>query len=517
MRTNPCTYLAQQMEESSRREDSVFGRLFKFLLFPSLSDKLGYPLSFICNSPVICLVVILIVYLLFLIIFTPLWLLSFLITSYGSILTFLFLFQMLATFICRSISFPGSNNATIKSTSSDVLRRLAEYLENTAIATNEASSNLMLLASGRLSAESFYTISANLTSIWQAVEFFPNLLLYFQDSIDFCRKEKFFKDEEIRNLTQLCQVLQEFYENYQQLLSVIRNHNNNNNNNNRVGRSTQQQSSSSLLSFSAIFAPQTMATKELLTLAAQSVSLSERLCNCTGSTLKSRVNNASLTSHHRGNNNNNNTNDDDSILNMVKTFLSLSSGLTSYEKLAFPYLRSILRHKFAGEFLTIKGANDNMIDAVLLRSHRFQQQQQSSSSSVDRSTLNNNNNNNNHILTENEKSETVVLFCPPNAAFYECISQFNIDKSWFGFYLQQNQFDVISYNYRGYGRSTGYPRPSALRADSICIFEYIITQLQPKQVIIHGESIGGMIACHLAYYASQRTGNNNNNINNILC
>jgi len=43
-----------------------------------------------------------------------------------------------------------------------------------------------------------------------------------------------------------------------------------------------------------------------------------------------------------------------------------------------------------------------------------------------------------------------VLFCNPNACFYEFI---NYHSEWLQYYTQVLGFNVIVFNYRGYGRS----------------------------------------------------------------
>ncbi|KAJ1428563.1 Alpha/Beta hydrolase protein, partial [Ochromonadaceae sp. CCMP2298] len=91
----------------------------------------------------------------------------------------------------------------------------------------------------------------------------------------------------------------------------------------------------------------------------------------------------------------------------------------------------------------------------------------------------------------------LVLFCSPNAGFYEGVSQCDINGSWVGFYLKQG-FDVCMFNYRGYGLSTGTPTPDAVKHDACQLYLHLQQTRAPARIIVHGESIGGMIACHLA-------------------
>ena len=44
----------------------------------------------------------------------------------------------------------------------------------------------------------------------------------------------------------------------------------------------------------------------------------------------------------------------------------------------------------------------------------------------------------------------------------------------------------------------GLPSPNNCKEDIITIFNYLSEQLHIKKFIVHGESIGGMVACYLA-------------------
>lgn len=76
----------------------------------------------------------------------------------------------------------------------------------------------------------------------------------------------------------------------------------------------------------------------------------------------------------------------------------------------------------------------------------------------------------------------------------------------------KNGLSVFLWNYRGYGRSTGKPSPDvrrilvemtlffskALRRDGEAIVDYLRKNLKVKKIGIHGESIGGLVAVHVA-------------------
>jgi len=120
------------------------------------------------------------------------------------------------------------------------------------------------------------------------------------------------------------------------------------------------------------------------------------------------------------------------------------------------------------------------------------------------------------------KSNTFVLFCNPNACFYEYL---NYQSEWLQYYTQRLGFNVIIFNYRGYGRSDmsnsskflqrrfGVMNPSDVMKDAEVVLEYALEkyahlpdvfppsdQNRNKQlkVLVHGESLGGMAATYVA-------------------
>ena len=57
---------------------------------------------------------------------------------------------------------------------------------------------------------------------------------------------------------------------------------------------------------------------------------------------------------------------------------------------------------------------------------------------------------------------------------------------------------MLMFNYRGYNLSNGTPSPVPIKADAELLVEYLRNERHVEKLIIHGESIGGMIACHVA-------------------
>jgi pimeloyl-ACP methyl ester carboxylesterase len=90
-----------------------------------------------------------------------------------------------------------------------------------------------------------------------------------------------------------------------------------------------------------------------------------------------------------------------------------------------------------------------------------------------------------------------VLFCGPNAGMYESFSMASPEASWLGYYTRLG-LDVVFFNYRGYNLSSGRPSPEGLQNDGIFVLEHLKRELGVRKVLIHGESIGGMVATAVA-------------------
>jgi hypothetical protein len=108
-------------------------------------------------------------------------------------------------------------------------------------------------------------------------------------------------------------------------------------------------------------------------------------------------------------------------------------------------------------------------------------------------------------------SKGCVLICGPNAGLYEYSWRFS---EWVDKYRRMG-FDVVVYNYRGYGRSCrrfevclfggllkferkdSTPRPLCLQRDSEAVAKWILRETLTNTLIVHGESLGGIAACHL--------------------
>jgi len=67
-------------------------------------------------------------------------------------------------------------------------------------------------------------------------------------------------------------------------------------------------------------------------------------------------------------------------------------------------------------------------------------------------------------------------------------------------------FGILAYDYEGYGRSGGTPSPAALLRDADAVWQHLTGKLNinARQVIVMGFSIGSAPSCHLAAAATPR-------------
>jgi fermentation-respiration switch protein FrsA (DUF1100 family) len=66
--------------------------------------------------------------------------------------------------------------------------------------------------------------------------------------------------------------------------------------------------------------------------------------------------------------------------------------------------------------------------------------------------------------------------------------------------LRDSGFNVLMFDYRGYGRSEGSPTENGVYADARAAFDYLLTRtdIDSSSIIIFGTSLGGAIAVDLA-------------------
>ncbi|CAD8061629.1 unnamed protein product [Paramecium sonneborni] len=94
---------------------------------------------------------------------------------------------------------------------------------------------------------------------------------------------------------------------------------------------------------------------------------------------------------------------------------------------------------------------------------------------------------------DTENNDRTVIFCQPNAGYYEYMYY---ESEWIDYYLKRG-INMFLWNYRGYCESQGLPNTKDIMKDAESICDYVTSHLKVNQLIFHGESLGGMVACHL--------------------
>lgn len=99
------------------------------------------------------------------------------------------------------------------------------------------------------------------------------------------------------------------------------------------------------------------------------------------------------------------------------------------------------------------------------------------------------------VYLPNEQSKYTIFYLHGNAGdlgdFYDILRYFN-----------QNGYAIISYDYPGYGTSSGRSTETTAYDSAQVIYDYLVTNLKiaPKNIILYGQSLGGAIALQLALH-----------------
>jgi hypothetical protein len=105
------------------------------------------------------------------------------------------------------------------------------------------------------------------------------------------------------------------------------------------------------------------------------------------------------------------------------------------------------------------------------------------------------------------------LFCAPNAGFYESWVLIPENVSWLSYYTHHLGMDLVMFNYRGYNESTGVPTPDRIKADGLAVYDFVRRVLCVQHLVLHGESIGGMVANHIASWEESECHSQQNPMN----
>ena len=89
--------------------------------------------------------------------------------------------------------------------------------------------------------------------------------------------------------------------------------------------------------------------------------------------------------------------------------------------------------------------------------------------------------------------KNLIIICGPNGSAYQYFCKnLRLEN-----YLKQG-IDVICWNYRGYGFSSGYVTINNIKSDIIDLYNEILSWNKYGKIGVHGISVGGIPACYLA-------------------
>ncbi len=98
------------------------------------------------------------------------------------------------------------------------------------------------------------------------------------------------------------------------------------------------------------------------------------------------------------------------------------------------------------------------------------------------------------INTPINKKNNLIIICSPNGASYQSFSK-NLKLN---IYLEKG-IDIICWNYRGYGYSTGKVSIDNIKSDILELYNEIISWNKYGKIGVHGISVGGIPSCYLAF------------------
>ncbi len=86
----------------------------------------------------------------------------------------------------------------------------------------------------------------------------------------------------------------------------------------------------------------------------------------------------------------------------------------------------------------------------------------------------------------------VILYCHGNKG------QLDSWGLWAETLANRYNYDVVIWDYRGYGKSTGKRKAQAMLDDGLLFYDYCKKYFKDTEIIIFGRSLGGFFASHIA-------------------
>ena len=176
------------------------------------------------------------------------------------------------------------------------------------------------------------------------------------------------------------------------------------------------------------------------------------------------------------------------IIKIVRSFICDNYQILSFKRLyncfiSKPFLSleqySILfQKKFNGTIYSFVTYDNKIIDYIIITYDRLNK--------VYKKTDNTKN-----IKKESNINKNLVIFCNPNGMIYQLYTP---EKFLF---LLEGGCDILLWNYRGYGYSTGYPSFKNAKTDVVELFDYLKKKNLYKKYGAYGYSVGGGSATFL--------------------
>jgi len=439
------TVLAQHIDNYlSANASNWKGKCLYFFIYKSFADKLSPGLKTLVYNPPYVLLALTAIYLVFCIIWFPLWLISLLFTWWGS-MAFLTASVILgARAFARTIMFPGSTTSLQKQYSVEFLRRLSMQAEQMSSMSGGMANAIAQAAGSRPSKLALETLLKKFREVNSFLdENLPDLIGWLHTAVTDATEKGIVTSDEAENAVALRTSAEAAYK---ALIDI------------RPAAIDMMSGGAAASDFSSANNPR---AKGLVEGCRRLAKASEGFTNAAYG-LRPRVGG--------GLSGGGGADGDDSgggggsfssgIFGALKSFISGTDGPCGIERLAFPIMREQIRTFYGGQRFSILGCDENIIDAVyipcaathheVLRAAR----ESSSASSLSISSDNRHNHNLHHHHQAGDGAQPhlpstlgTVLFCSPNAGLYECVSQATREGSWVGFYTQLG-FDVCLFNYR---------------------------------------------------------------------
>ena len=461
-------------------------RLGKVLDYRCLCDDYLPIFKVVAYNPLSVMGVAVLFWIILIAIYGPLWLVSFAISTWGAVIMFFTGFVLLSQYIARSMAFPGSVKSFQRNYATLFIKKTTDQLSEIGSAATVFTKMLMQVAASRSGTELELSTLMKVADLRVGSEYLSNMAGWMSEALEEVKKESLHAQKD------------------QWFLCIKRTFS--------VGRANDAQdlaqleeeleSARNLITAIAALAQQmqaliTFSNRALSMSPTQRVSAAPALQAIAGATYQASalLQSAATAARPVSIDQSDSTPQASGVVEEIggkqwhaawRTLREMSKETEGIAKLSFAIMRAQMKSELAGERVLLTGAEGNIIDVMYIPCQEK-----------------------NPHLSSNQSQSTpklgtcsavgTVLLCGPNGGMYEQASQVSPQFSWLGFY-QRLGFDVCIWNYRGYNSSTGIPTPRALQGDALLVTQHL-RQRGVQDLLVHGESIGGMMAAYVAAYS----------------